>query len=118
MKTRTIKQVRRQRRKVGIRKRIFGTASRPRLTVYRSLNHMYAQVIDDLTGKTLVSASSLGLGSIDGDKKAIAARVGEAIAQKAKGAGISSVSFDRNGFRYHGRIRCLADAAREAGLSL
>lgn len=118
MKTGTLKQIRRQRRRAGIRKRIFGTTSRPRLTVYRSLKHVYAQVIDDLNGKTLVSASSLGVGLVDGDKKVIAARVGEVLAQKAKAAGISNVSFDRNGFRYHGRIKSLADAAREAGLTL
>ncbi len=108
----------RGRRKAGIRKRVFGTPQQPRLTVYRSLKHIYAQVIDDLAGKTLAAASTIGAkatGSATGNKAA-AAEVGKQIAEKAKAAGVSRVAFDRNGFRYHGRIKSLADAAREGGL--
>jgi len=115
-----LKQKRRQRRKIGVRKRVTGTLECPRLTVYRSLKHIYAQVIDDLAGKTLVSASSResGFGGDEdsGGNQAGAIKVGQAIAEKAKTAGIQSVSFDRNGFRYHGRVKALADAAREHGL--
>lgn len=109
------KNVRRARRKTGIRKRVLGTPERPRLTVYRSLNHMYAQVIDDLSGKTLV-ASSTTKGTESGGNIEAAKSVGKDLADKAKAAGITQVAFDRNGFRYHGRIKALADAAREAGL--
>ncbi len=111
---------RRRKRRIGIRKRIAGTPSRPRLAIFRSLNHIYAQVIDDLDGKTLAAASSrdkgadLG-GAKSGNSKAAAA-VGDAIAKKAKAAGISQVVFDRGGFRYHGRVKALADAARKGGL--
>ena len=111
----TQKTIRRNRRKAGIRKRISGTPERPRLTVYRSLNHIYVQVIDDLDGKTLASASSV---KGKGGNIEAAKAVGKQIAEKAKGAGITQVSFDRNGFRYHGRIKALADAAREGGLQL
>lgn len=112
-----VKSKRRARRKIGIRKRVMGTAERPRLTVYRSLNHIYAQVINDLEGTTLVAASTREKGAegSTGNAKAAAA-VGARLAEKAKQAGISAVVFDRNGFRYHGRIKALADAAREAGL--
>lgn len=110
-----IKTVRRQRRKTGIRKRISGTPERPRLTVFRSLNHIYVQVIDDLDGKTLASASSV---KGKGGNVEAAKAVGAQIAQKAKDAGITRVAFDRNGFRYHGRVKALADAAREGGLQL
>ncbi len=116
----TIKATRRQRRKQHIRKRVFGTAERPRLTVFRSLNHIYAQVIDDMAGRTLVAA-----GSGDKDLKAAfktggnmkaAESIGTAIGERAKKAGVTKVVFDRNGFIYHGRIKALADAARKAGL--
>jgi large subunit ribosomal protein L18 len=112
----TIRNTRRTRRKRGIRKRIVGTPDRPRLTVYRSLNHMYVQVIDDLDGKTLCAASTVDQKAQAGGNKAAAAAVGKAIAERAKSAGIAQVSFDRNGFQYHGRIKALADAAREGGL--
>lgn len=112
-----IKQVRRARRKAGIRKRIFGTPEKPRLTVYRSLQHVYAQVVDDLAGRTLAAANSRQTAAVSGDgKTATAQSVGRAIAQSALAAGVTQVSFDRNGYRYHGRIKAMADAAREAGL--
>ena len=113
------KAVRRGRRRVGIRKRVIGTAQRPRLSIYRSLNHMYAQVIDDLTGTTLAAASTRDKGlKIDGTtgNSSAAAAVGASLAEKAKAAGISSVTFDRGGFKFHGRVKALAEAAREAGL--
>ena len=111
-----LKNVRRGRRKTGIRKRVHGTPDRPRLTVYRSLKHIYAQIIDDLDGKTLVSASSAKSGK--GGNVEAATEVGKQIAKQAKDAGITQVAFDRNGFRYHGRVKALADAAREGGLGL
>jgi large subunit ribosomal protein L18 len=112
------KQQRRARRRIGIRKRITGTIECPRLSIYKSLNHIYAQVIDDLSGKTLVSASTADKGaSIEktGNSTAAAA-VGVKLAEKAKAAGISAVVFDRGGFRFHGRVKALADAARKGGL--
>lgn len=112
--------VARQRRKAHIRKSVRGDANRPRLCVFRSANHIYAQVIDDVTGCTLASASTLSpeLKELDGHKgnRGAAAKVGELVARKAKEAGVERVAFDRNGFLYHGRIKALADAAREAGL--
>jgi len=114
------KVVRRSRRKVGIRKRLEGHPDRPRLAVYRSLNHIYAQVIDDLAGKTLCSASTREKSGPAGEKTgnaAAAAAVGAAIASKAVSMGIKQVAFDRGGFRYHGRVKALADAARKGGLS-
>ncbi|MFO0828287.1 MAG: 50S ribosomal protein L18 [Phycisphaerales bacterium] len=117
MKRLEIKNARRTRRKAGVRKRILGVPSRPRLTVYRSLDHIYAQVIDDLKGHTLASASSRDKGfKSDGDKKATASAVGKALAARAIEAGVKDVVFDRNGFRYHGRVKALADGAREGGL--
>ncbi len=102
-----------------IRKKVLGTSERPRLNVYRSLNHIYVQVIDDLQGVTLVSASS-GEGKKEsrsrGGNLASAKTVGKAVAERAKAKGISKVVFDRGGYIYHGRIKALADAAREAGL--
>jgi large subunit ribosomal protein L18 len=117
MKRLEVKNARRTRRKAGIRKRVVGVPSRPRLTVYRSLDHIYAQVIDDLKGHTIVAASTRdkGFGS-DGDKRAQAAAVGKALAERATKAGVTAVVFDRNGYRFHGRVKALADAAREAGL--
>jgi large subunit ribosomal protein L18 len=109
----------RLKRKERIRRKLSGTAERPRLTVYKSLKHIYAQVVDDTTGRTLAFASSLSKelkGQTDGDKKAEAKRVGALIAQKCKAANLESVVFDRNGFPYHGRIAAVADAAREGGL--
>ena len=104
-----------ERRSKRVRKRIAGTPERPRLTVFRSLKHIYAQVIDDTTGRTLAAASSPMLkvtgGNIDGAKA-----VGRAVAEKAKEKDITKVCFDRGGHLYHGRVKALADAAREAGL--
>lgn len=100
--------------KFRIRKRVNGTQERPRLTVFRSNKQIYAQVINDLTGKTLASASSLGLEKLP--KTEQAKKVGALVAEKAKAAGIENVVFDRNGYLYHGRVQALADAAREGGL--
>ena len=100
--------------KFRIRKKIVGTAERPRLSVFRSNKQIYAQVINDLTGTTLVAASSLGLEKLA--KVDQAKKVGELVAEKAKAAGVESVVFDRNGYLYHGRVQALADAAREGGL--
>ncbi len=99
-----------------IRKKVVGTESRPRLSVFRSLKHIYAQVIDDGSGRTMASASSREKGQTGGGKKDGAAGVGKLIASRCKEKGIESVVFDRGGFKYHGRIKALADAAREAGL--
>ena len=106
-------------RQVRGRKKISGTAERPRLVVTRSSKHISVQVVDDLEGKTLVSASSMeaDLRGLDGDKTAKAKRVGELVAERAKTQGIASVVFDRAGNKYHGRVAALADAAREGGLS-
>jgi large subunit ribosomal protein L18 len=112
------KQVLRLRRKAHIRKRVEGSQHRPRLTVYRSLNHIYAQVIDDVSGKTLASASTLSpeLKEAKGKKKERAKEVGKLVARKCQEAKIETVVFDRNGFVYHGRIAAVADGAREGGL--
>lgn len=112
------KEQRHGRRRIGIRKRITGTAERPRLAVYRSLNHVYAQVIDDLAGRTIVSASTRDKDAAveKTGNVAAAAAVGAKLAAKAKANGITKVVFDRGGFRYHGRIKSLADAARKGGL--
>ncbi len=110
----------RRRRHRRVRGKVAGTSSRPRLAVYRSLGNIYAQVIDDLAGRTLVSASSRTaaikgeLGS--GGNVAAAQAVGKLVAERAKEAGITSVAFDRGGYKYHGRVKALADAARKAGL--
>jgi len=108
----------RSRRHFRVRKRVGGTAERPRLVVTRSLRHITVQVVDDARGHTLASASSMdsSIRGGDGDKKAVAARVGALIAERAKAAGVGKVVFDRGGNRYAGRIASLADAAREAGL--
>ncbi len=113
-----IKQQRRERRKASIRKKIYGSSSRPRLTVFRSCKHIYAQIIDDTIGKTLVAASTLGKDykGGDGDKKADAMRIGEILAMKCKAKGIQQVVFDRSGYKYHGRVKALAEAARKGGL--
>jgi large subunit ribosomal protein L18 len=110
----------RLRRQIRGRKKIAGTAERPRLVVTRSSKHISAQVVDDLVGKTLVYASTMegDLRSFDGDKTAKAQKVGELVAERAKAAGIESVVFDRAGNKYHGRIAALADGAREGGLTL
>jgi large subunit ribosomal protein L18 len=115
-----LKAKRLERRKFGIRKSIFGSAERPRMSVFRSDKHIYAQIINDFDGKTLAAASSVSA-EVRGDLKnggnvEAAKRVGKAIAAKATAAGITAVAFDRGGNRYHGRIKALADAAREGGL--
>ena len=109
----------RLRRQVRGRKRVFGTAERPRLVVARSAKHISVQVVDDLVGNTLVSASTMeaDLRSLDGDKTAKAKKVGELVAERAKEKGVESVTFDRAGNRYHGRVAALADGAREGGLT-
>lgn len=108
----------RLRRQVRVRKKVFGTPERPRLVVTRSSRHMVAQVIDDVAGRTLASASTMeaDLRAQEGDKSDKAAVVGKLVAERAKAAGVSTVVFDRAGNQYHGRIAALADAAREAGL--
>ncbi len=113
-------EVRRLRRQRHVRKKLFGTTERPRLCIFRSSKHIYAQVINDATGTTLVSASSLDP-EIKGDaayggNKAAATLVGKAVAERAKQAGIDKICFDRRSYKYHGRVQALADAAREAGL--
>jgi large subunit ribosomal protein L18 len=108
----------RSRRKFSIRKKVEGNAERPRLSVYRSLNHIYAQVIDDISGKTLAAASTLSpeLKDGKGKKKDLAKEVGKLVAKRCQDAKIAAVVFDRNGFMYHGRIAAVADGAREGGL--
>lgn len=110
----TKKEQRRLKIKFRIRKSVKGTAERPRLSVFRSNKQIYAQVINDITGTTLASASSLGLGKMN--KTEQAKKVGELVANKAKEAGVEKIVFDRNGYLYHGRVQALADAAREGGL--
>jgi large subunit ribosomal protein L18 len=109
------KQALRERRRKHVRKRIVGTSERPRLTVHRSLKHIYAQVVDDVSGRTLASASSVAL-KLPGSNVEAAKAVGKAVAENAKAHAVTRVCFDRAGRLYHGRIRALADAAREAGL--
>jgi large subunit ribosomal protein L18 len=117
MKVRTRQQSRR-RIKYRIRNKLAGTAERPRLCVYRSLKHIYAQVVDDAAGKTLATASSLekDFPTKPGQNKQAAIELGKLIAQRSKEKGIEHVVFDRNGFKYHGRVKTLAEAAREGGL--
>lgn len=112
------KQVRRSRRIIRTRRVVSGTTERPRLAVYKSLQHIYAQVIDDLSGKTLVAASSVEkkLGLAKTGNAQAAATVGEKLAERAKAKGVLKVVFDRRGFKFHGRIKALADAARKGGL--
>ena len=114
MKTVQLKRIRRLRRKRGLRKKLFGTPERPRLSVFRSDRHIYAQVIDDVAGRTLAAANSRTLKG--GATTTGATEVGKALAEKAKAAGVAEVCFDRSGYKYHGRIKALADAAREGGL--
>jgi large subunit ribosomal protein L18 len=110
----------REKRKARIRRKITGTSARPRLTVYKSLKHMYAQLVDDVAGKTLLSVGTNSKALKDevkeDDKTAAAKKVGEALAKAAKDKGIEAVVFDRNGFDYHGRVQAVAAAARDAGL--
>lgn len=119
MLTKTSKNVTRRRVHDRIRKKLLGTSERPRLNVYRSLNHIYVQVIDDLKGVTLVAASTAEgqkESRTSGGNLAAAKSVGKSVAERAKAKGISKVVFDRGGYIYHGRVKALADAAREAGL--
>ena len=113
-------RAKRIRRHLRVRKRVNGTTGRPRLSVFRSLVHIYAQVVDDTTGRTLAAASDLDAGlreHRDGKPKTdIAKLVGQAIGERAKAAGVNQVVFDRGGFRYHGRVKALAESARAAGL--
>jgi len=110
----------RKRRHVRVRKKVTGTAVRPRLAVHRSARHIFAQLIDDGAGHTLASASTLDTSIRDatGDKKARARQVGQLLASRAKEAGVTAVVFDRGGYAYHGRVAALADGAREGGLTL
>ena len=117
------KEDRRDRIKFRIRKRVHGTEGRPRLTVYRSVAHIYVQVVDDISGRTIASASSVEpavKGALEksarGGNVAGAQAIGKTIAERAIAAGVSQVVFDRGGYKYHGRVKSLADAAREAGL--
>jgi large subunit ribosomal protein L18 len=112
------RRVARARRHTRLRKKVIGSAERPRLAVHRSSRHIVVQLIDDVAGRTLAAASTLeaDVRTLDGDKKARAAKVGELMAARAKDAGITAVVFDRGGYDYHGRIAALADAAREGGL--
>jgi large subunit ribosomal protein L18 len=114
----TARRVSRLRRHNRLRKRVSGTAERPRLVVKRSSRHIHVQVVDDTIGRTVVSASTMdaGLRGAEGDKSALARQVGALVAERAKAAGISAVVFDRGGNRYAGRIAALADGAREGGL--
>lgn len=108
----------RLRRKKRIRGKISGTQERPRLSVFRSAKHVYAQVIDDEAGKTLVSVSSFEKGSHRNANAEVCAELGKTLAERCKAANVSKVAFDKNGYMYHGRIKALADGAREAGLEL
>lgn len=111
----------RLRRHLRVRKRVAGTTERPRLAVFRSNMHIYAQIIDDTAGRTLASASTVDkqlAGTLSGKTKTEKARaIGQAVAERARSAGVTKVVFDRGGFKYHGRVQALAEAAREAGLS-
>ena len=115
-----VKQQARLKRKKRIRKKISGTDERPRLCVFRSSRHIYAQLIDDLSGNTVAAASSLEESvkqqSEPGGKVSLAVQVGKVIAERAAGKGVKRVVFDRNGFLYHGRVKAVSDGAREAGL--
>jgi large subunit ribosomal protein L18 len=114
------KSAARGRRHLRLRKKVTGTAVRPRLVVSRSSRHVFVQVVDDTLGKTVASASTMeaDLRSFEGDKTAKARRVGELLAERAKTAGVEAVVFDRGGNRYHGRVAAIAEGAREGGLSL
>jgi len=113
------KAVARKRRHTRVRKRVTGTAVRPRLVVSRSTRHLFVQVVDDSVGTTLASASTMeaDLRAFDGDKSAKAKKVGELLAERAKSAGVEAVVFDRGGNKYHGRVAALAEGAREGGLA-
>jgi large subunit ribosomal protein L18 len=120
MKVTKLKLVRRERRKMRVRRSVFGTPERPRLTVFRSLKNISAQIIDDVAGRTLCSASSLNKAVAEqlksGGNKSAATSIGQILAERARMQGIRKIAFDRSGYRYHGRIKALAEAARKAGL--
>ena len=118
MNRRVAKIKRRTRRRHGVRKNIFGVPTRPRMTITRTGKNVYVQIIDDTAGTTIASASTIEKGSrqTQGSNCAAAAQIGTRIAEKAKAAGVDDVVFDRNGYRFHGRVKALADAAREGGL--
>ena len=120
MKATKLKLVRRERRRRRVRRSVFGTPERPRLAVFRSLKNISAQIIDDVAGRTLCSASSLNKAVADqlksGGNKAAATTIGQILAERARMQGIRKIAFDRSGYRYHGRIKALAEAARKAGL--
>ncbi len=107
----------RARRKQRIRKKVFGATGRPRLTVFRSAKHIYAQVVDDVSGKTLAASSTHAKALSDGTKVEKAKQVGTLLAKACQRAGVEQVVFDRNGYLYHGRVKALAEGAREGGLS-
>ncbi len=112
----SVKDVARQKKKARIRRKLSGDAERPRLCIFRSTKHIYAQVIDDVTGKTLVAASTLDIDGAKNANKDTATAIGKEIAKRAQQKNIKAVVFDRNGYLYHGRVKALADGAREAGL--
>ena len=114
------KNAARGRRHLRVRKKVSGTAARPRLVVSRSSRHVFVQVVDDTVGKTVASASTMeaDVRALDGDKTDRAKKVGELVAERAKSAGVEAVVFDRGGNRYHGRVAAIADGAREGGLAL
>ena len=110
------KAVAREKKKLKIRKKVVGSAERPRLCIFRSTKHVYAQVIEDATGTTLVAASTLDTDGVKGANKDACAAIGKEVAKRALGKNIKSVVFDRNGYLYHGRVKALAEGAREGGL--
>ncbi|PSQ89840.1 MAG: 50S ribosomal protein L18 [Bacteroidetes bacterium QS_8_64_10] len=116
MATKSKKRARRERVKRGIRDKIHGTRARPRLSVYRSNQHIYAQLIDDLRGHTMAAASSRDDGAVGESPTDVSQAVGELLAERAEDEGIEKAVFDRNGYRYHGRVEALAEGAREGGL--
>lgn len=111
------KEIARQKKKMRIRKRVTGTDERPRLCIFRSARHIYAQIIDDAKGATIVAASTLDVDGLKNANRDTAKAIGAEIAKRAIGKNIKSVVFDRNGYLYHGRVKALADGAREAGLN-
>lgn len=115
-KSASVKEVSRTKKKLRIRRKITGSAEKPRLSIFRSARHMYAQIIDDSKGVTLVSASTLDVDGLKGSNKTSATGIGKEIAKRALAKNIKEVVFDRNGYLFHGRIKSLADGAREAGL--
>ena len=116
-KSASVKEVSRTKKKLRIRRKITGSTEKPRLSIFRSARHMYAQIIDDSKGVTLVSASTLDVDGLKGSNKSTAAAIGKEIAKRALAKKIEAVVFDRNGFKYTGRVKALADEARAGGLA-